>query len=51
MDVALVGRLTEREAPGVLLARAAEGYSGALVLRGEAGVGKTALLTGVEPET
>ena len=29
---------------GGLLARAAEGYSGALVLRGEAGAGKTALL-------
>ena len=39
----LVG-LAEREALGGLLARAAEGYSGALVLRGEAGVGKTALL-------
>ena len=40
----LVGRSAEREALGGLLARAAEGYSGALVLRGEAGVGKTALL-------
>ena len=40
----LVGRLAEREALGGLLARAAEGYSGALVLRGEPGVGKTALL-------
>ena len=44
IDVVLVGRLTEREALGGLLARAAEGYSGALVLRGEPGVGKTALL-------
>jgi hypothetical protein len=44
VDVVLVGRLVEREALGGLLARAAEGYSGALVLRGEAGVGKTALL-------
>ena len=40
----LVGRPAEREALGGLLARAAEGYSGALVLRGEAGAGKTALL-------
>ena len=40
----LVGRPAEREALGALLARAAQGYSGALVLRGEAGVGKTALL-------
>ena len=34
----------EREVLGGLLARAAEGYSGAVVLRGEAGAGKTALL-------
>ena len=40
----LVGRAAEREALDALLARAAQGYSGALVLRGEAGVGKTALL-------
>ena len=44
MDVVLVGRLTEREVLGGLLAKAAEGYSGALVLHGEPGVGKTALL-------
>ena len=44
MDVVLVGRPAERELLGGLLARAAEGFSGALVLRGEAGVGKTALL-------
>ena len=44
MDVVLVGRPAEREVLGGLLARAAEGYSGALVLRGEAGAGKTALL-------
>ena len=44
MNVVLVGRPAEREVLGGLLARAAEGYSGALVLRGEAGVGKTALL-------
>ena len=43
-DAPLVDRSAEREALGGLLARAAEGYSGALVLRGEAGVGKTALL-------
>ena len=40
----LVGRSAEWEALGGLLAGAAEGYSGALVLRGEAGAGKTALL-------
>ena len=34
----------ERKVLGGLLARAADGYSGALVLRGETGVGKTALL-------
>ena len=44
VDVVLVGRPAEREVLGGLLARAADGYSGALVLRGEAGVGKTALL-------
>jgi len=44
VDVVLVGRPAERELLGGLLARAAEGFSGALVLRGEAGVGKTALL-------
>ena len=40
VDVALVGQ-AERGVLGGLLARAADGYSGALVLRGEAGVGKT----------
>ena len=44
VDVVLVGRPAERDALGGLLARAADGFSGALVLRGEAGVGKTALL-------
>ena len=43
-DAVLVGRSAEREALGRLLARAADGFGGALVLRGEAGVGKTALL-------
>ena len=43
-DAALVDRSAEREVLGGLLARAAEGYSGTLVLRGEVGVGKTALL-------
>ena len=63
----LSARPAEREALGGLLARAADGFSGAVVLRGEAGAGKTALLnetvaaaaaglrtvrlTGVEPET
>ena len=40
----LVGRPAQREALSGLLAGAADGYSGALVLRGEAGMGKAALL-------
>ena len=40
----LVGRSAEREALRGLLSRAAEGFSGAVMLRGEPGVGKTALL-------
>ena len=40
----LVGRRTEREAVERLLAEARDGRSGALAIRGEAGVGKTALL-------
>jgi DNA-binding CsgD family transcriptional regulator len=40
----LVGRSAERELLSGLAARAAEGTSGTLVLRGEPGVGKTALL-------
>ena len=40
----LVGRSTEREVLAGLLARAAGGFSGALVLRGEPGVGKSTLL-------
>jgi DNA-binding CsgD family transcriptional regulator len=42
--VDLVGRFTERAALNALLDGAQEGLSGALVLRGDAGVGKTALL-------
>ncbi len=42
--VVLFDRATERETLRGLLARAADGFSGTLVLRGEAGVGKTALL-------
>ena len=44
VGVVLFGRSAEREVLGGLLARAAEGFSGAVVLRGEAGAGKTALL-------
>src|SRR5260370_339884 len=40
----LLDRLTERAALGQLLEAARGGRSGALVLHGEAGVGKTALL-------
>jgi hypothetical protein len=40
----LLGRLTERAALGHLLEAARGGRSGALVVHGEAGVGKTALL-------
>ena len=40
----LVGRLAEREAMDQLLTRARAGRSGALVVRGEAGIGKTALV-------
>jgi DNA-binding CsgD family transcriptional regulator len=40
----LVGRSNERDALSGLLAQVAEGLSGALVLRGEAGIGKTVLL-------
>ncbi|WP_250009036.1 AAA family ATPase [Actinoplanes sp. M2I2] len=40
----LVGRRAEREAVEHLLDRAQSGRSGALVVRGEAGIGKTALL-------
>lgn len=41
---ALVGRERERAEIGDLLARTAEGAGGALVLRGQPGIGKTALL-------
>ena len=40
----LVGRRAEHEAVDGLLARAPEGRSGVLLVRGEAGIGKTALL-------
>ncbi|HEX6715250.1 MAG TPA: AAA family ATPase [Thermoleophilaceae bacterium] len=40
----LLNRISERERLDALLADASAGASGALVLRGEAGVGKTALL-------
>ncbi len=40
----LLGRRVEREAVEQLLAQARAGRSGALVVRGEAGIGKTALL-------
>ena len=42
--MALVGRTSERQVLEALLDQAARGLSGALVVRGEAGVGKTALL-------
>src|SRR5690606_5792331 len=41
---ALVGRRAQREALGQVLAGAQAGQSGVLVVRGEAGIGKTALL-------
>ena len=40
----LLGRLTERAALGQLLEAVRDGRSGALVVHGEAGVGKTVLL-------
>jgi DNA-binding CsgD family transcriptional regulator len=40
----LYGRREEREALGQLLTQASDGQSGVLVVRGEAGIGKTALL-------
>ncbi|WP_345149395.1 ATP-binding protein [Nonomuraea rubra] len=43
-QVTLLGRRGEREAIERLLSRAWSGRSGALVIRGEAGIGKTALL-------
>ncbi len=40
----LLGRVAQQETIDALLARAREGVSGALIIRGEPGVGKTALL-------
>src|SRR5690606_32439024 len=40
----LLGRSVQRDAVDALLSRAREGHSGTLVVRGEAGIGKTALL-------
>ena len=40
----LIGREAEKQALDHLLARVRQGLSGSLVLRGEAGIGKTALL-------
>jgi DNA-binding CsgD family transcriptional regulator len=42
--LSLLGRRTERDAVERLLAGAKAGHSGALLVRGEAGIGKTALL-------
>ncbi len=44
-EAVLVGRDDERAAVGELLERARRGRSDALVIRGEAGIGKTALLS------
>src|SRR5580765_4052435 len=46
----LVGRDSERRLIESLLADAREGRSGVLVVRGEAGIGKTALLAAAAPE-
>jgi hypothetical protein len=44
MAPVLVDRVVEAEAVAAVLAAARDGLSGVLVLRGEAGIGKTALL-------
>ena len=41
----LLGRRREQQMLAGLLGRAREGHSGVLVIRGEAGIGKTALVT------
>ncbi|MFI9557786.1 helix-turn-helix transcriptional regulator [Nonomuraea endophytica] len=46
----LYGRTTEQAALAELIARARDGRSGALVIRGEPGIGKTALLAWAERE-
>ena len=47
----IVGRQAEREKIKSLIADAREGKSGVLVVRGEAGIGKTALLAFAEEES
>src|SRR4051812_30841360 len=44
IDAVMVNRVTERAAIERLIANARSGMSGAIVLQGEAGIGKTVLL-------
>jgi DNA-binding CsgD family transcriptional regulator len=46
-DIALIGRQAEQQKLIELCCRAGTGHSGVVVIRGEAGIGKTALLTSV----